>query len=530
MALLLVNGCESSPDDKVGGSAKAQDSCPAHYKNPLIWEDLPDPEVIRVDDAYYYTASSFHYSPGAPLLRSYDLVHWEYFSHSVPKLDFDESYDLVDGHAYVKGIWASTLAYRVSNKTFYWMGCMHTTNKGYVFTASDPQGPWQKHQSDSCYYDMGLLIEPETDDLYVAFGHGTIYVAKLSDDGFTEERREVVFKTPENLSGPLEGSRFYKIDGDYYIWLTQYANGEYVARSTSGPFGPYELRPLAVKTPFPNIGAGHSPHQGGIVQTQRGDWYYIAFNDAYPGGRLPVMIPLIWKDGWPEVELIDGRWSATYPFPNLPCGADKVKKPSRFDRFKTADLSTEWEWNHNPDNLKWSTGNGLILQTATVTDDIYAARNTLTRRIEGPISSATIELDYSKMRNGDVAGLAVLRNRSAWIGIRKSGDNTRLLVTDNISMDEKWNTLSEGEETLGQEISGGKIWLRVQANIHTDEGGGKAEFFYSLDGVKFECLGDSFEMIRTWPFFLGYRFAIFNYATEALGGEITIERFEIAKR
>src|SRR5690606_7198894 len=93
--------------------------CPETYSNPVIWEDLPDVEVIRVDDAYYYTASTFHYSPGAPLLRSYDLVHWEYVSHSVPKLDFASEYDLAGDGSYVNGIWASTLQYRKSNETFY---------------------------------------------------------------------------------------------------------------------------------------------------------------------------------------------------------------------------------------------------------------------------------------------------------------------------------------------------------------------------------------------------------------------------
>ena len=504
-------------------------TCPSTYSNPLIWEDLPDLEVIRAGDAYYYTASTFHHSPGAPVLRSYDLVNWEYISHSVPVLDFDNSYNLNGSRSYVNGIWASTLQYRESNKTFYWMGCMHNKGGGYVFTAKSPEGPWTKNSSQACYYDMGLLIDKDTDKMYVAWGNNSINVAELSADGMREVRRQEVFKTPSNIPGPLEGSRFYKINGNYYIFMTQYANGEYVARSTNGPFGPYEIRPFAVKLPYAGFGSGGAPHQGGIVQTQNGDWYYIAFNDAFPAGRLPVMAPMTWNNGWPSVTLVNGQWGASYPRPNLPCGADKVKPRNAKDNFTTSTLNHAWEWNHNPDNSKWSTGNGLTLRAATVTNDLYAARNTLTRRIEGPRSIATIELDYSAMQNGDVAGLAALRDSSAWIGVKKANGTTRMVTTTGATLDSSWNTSSIGNESASANISGGKIWLRVDADIRTTSAGGTARFYYSTNGMQFSQLGGTFTMKREWQYFLGYRFGIFNYATQSLGGSVRINSFEVTK-
>jgi len=504
-------------------------TCPSTYSNPLIWEDLPDSEVIRVGDAYYYTASTFHHSPGAPVLRSYDLVNWEYISHSVPVLDFDSSYNLNGSRSYVNGIWASSLQYRESNKTFYWMGCMHNKGGGYVFTAKSPEGPWTKNSSQACYYDMGLLVDKDTDKMYVAWGNNSINVAELSADGMREVRRQEVFKTPSNISGPLEGSRFYKINGNYYIFMTQYANGEYVARSTNGPFGPYEIRPFAVKLPYAGVGSGGAPHQGGIVQTQNGDWYYIAFNDAYPAGRLPVMAPMTWSNGWPSVTLVNGQWGASYPFPNLPCGADKVKPRNVKDTFTTSTLNHAWEWNHNPDNSKWSTGNGLTLRTATVTNDLYAARNTLTRRIEGPRAIATIELDYSAMQNGDASGLAALRDSSAWIGVKKVNGTARVVTTTGATLDSSWNTSSVGAETASAAISGGKIWLRVDADVRTTSGGGTARFYYSTNGTQFSQLGGTFTMKREWNYFLGYRFGIFNYATQSLGGSVRIGSFDVTK-
>ncbi|GAB3893104.1 hypothetical protein GCM10027612_42100 [Microbispora bryophytorum subsp. camponoti] len=110
------------------------------YSNPVLWEDLADIDVFRVDDTYYYSASTMHYSPGAPILRSYDLVNWEYAGHSVPKLDFGSKYDLNGGRAYVNGVWASFLNYRKSNKTFYWGGCIDFS-KTYIYTATSAEGP-----------------------------------------------------------------------------------------------------------------------------------------------------------------------------------------------------------------------------------------------------------------------------------------------------------------------------------------------------------------------------------------------------
>ena len=136
----------------------------------LYLADLADDEVIRVDDTFYYTASNMHYSPGAPILRSYDLVNWEYAGHAIPVLDFAAKYDLSGGHAYIKGTWASTLQYRKSNKTFYWLGCIEFS-KTYVYTATAVEGPWQKHPAiGNCYYDAGMLVDDD-DKLYVARQH-----------------------------------------------------------------------------------------------------------------------------------------------------------------------------------------------------------------------------------------------------------------------------------------------------------------------------------------------------------------------
>jgi len=495
------------------------------FNNPPLWEDLADGDIIRVGDVYYYTASTMHYSPGAPVLRSYDLVHWEFIGHAVPNLDFgSNAYNLTGGRAYVKGIWASALNYRPANSTYYWLGCIEF-NRTYVYTASAVDGTWTKRsQINNCYYDAGLLVDTDN-TMYVAYGNTTLSVAQLSADGLSQVRTQQVFSTPSSV-GTLEGSRFYKRGNYYYIWSTRPANGQYVLRSTS-PWGPYTMQQVLLNLPGP-ISGGGVPHQGGLVQTASGQWYYMAFVDSYPGGRVPVLAPITWTaDGWPQLQTVNGTWAGSYPYPNVPRPPRDVKSPTGTDTFSGSALGPEWEWNHNPDTSKFSTGSGLTLNTATVTSDLYSARNTLTHRILGPTSTATIQLDYSTMRDGDRSGLAMLRNSSAWIGIKRDNGATRLVLQNNITMDSNWNTTNTGGEAASTAVSGGRIWLRINADIHPGTGK-QARFSYSTDGTNFTSFGPAFTMDNSWQFFMGYRYAIFNYATAALGGSVKVNSFTLS--
>jgi beta-xylosidase len=283
------------------------------------------------------------------------------------------------------------------------------------------------------------------------------------------------------------------------------------------------MRQVLLNMPGP-ISGGGVPHQGGLVQTQNGAWYYMAFVDAYPGGRVPVLAPISWNSDWPSVQTVNGGWSATYPTPAIST-TRTVKPMTGTDTFTGGTLGPQWEWNHNPDNSRWSVGSdGLRLQTATVTTDLYNARNTLTHRIQGPTSTATIELDHSIMRDGDRAGLAMLRDSSAWIGVRRDGGSTRVVMQNGLAMNSSWATTSTGTEAASAAVSGGRIWLRISADVRPGSGR-QARFSYSTDGSTFTALGPAFTLNNAWQFFMGYRYGIFNYATAALGGSVTVKRF-----
>ncbi|KAK2761372.1 hypothetical protein FQN54_001894 [Arachnomyces sp. PD_36] len=507
------------------------------FTNPVLWQDLADTDLIRINETYYYSASNMHFSPGAPLLRSYDLVNWEFYSHSVPEQAADNpSFNLEDGNAYNGGVYASSLRYHETQGLYYWVGCLQNTGNTYIYTAPDPAGPWEEASvlSQICYYDNGILIDDD-DTIYISYGKwvpngadAKIWIARLNDD-LQEEEVQEVFASNEEI-GYIEGSRFYKINGTYYLWMTWpgIGLGQMMIKSSGGPFGPYEEWKQVLANsgnPVPELGY---PYQGAIVDTPEGDWYYIAFVNNFPGGRIPVLAPLSWdSEGWPQVEFVgDNTWGSSYPYP-LP--EHPVKPITGTDEFTNGTLGPQYEWNHNPDNSKWSVDNGLVLQTATVTDDFFMARNTLSHRILGPSSSATIQLDFSAMADGDKAGLAVFRYDAAWIGVSKDGSTVTLQRVDNLLMSPEngWSTTQKGDVTETVEVSGEEIWLRVDADISSSSS--TADFSYSTDGSEFVPLGDTHAMADGEIFFMGDRYGVFNFATKELGGQVVVNSFTISQ-
>ena len=199
---------------------------------------------------------------------------------------------------------------------------------------------------------------------------------------------------------------------------------------------------------------------------------------------------------------------------------------TRADRFES--LGPQYEWNHNPNNDAWEINNGLVLHTATVTDDFFTVRNTLSHRILGPQSTVTMELDYSGMIDGDRAGLTLFRYQAAWIGVTKTGDTTRLVMVNNVTMEptaDGWATNNKSTEVSNVEISGGTIWLRLNVNISGGDGN-EGRFSYSSDGTSHIDFGEPHVQDNQY---LGYRYGVFNFATAGLGGFVTVRSFDISQ-
>ncbi|KAB5580538.1 putative xylosidase/glycosyl hydrolase [Coniochaeta sp. 2T2.1] len=444
------------------------------------------------------------YSPGAPVLRSKDLVNWDVIGHSLPTLPWAAKYNLTGGNAYNKGTWASTLRYRKSNKTWYWIGCIEQSTS-YVYTAPDPTGPWTAASTiNTCYYDCGLLIDDD-DKMHVVYGNGDHYIAELSADGLSQVKTTKGFGQPPGQSG-VEGNRLYKKDGTYHVLNDHPGDTTYVWKSAS-IYGSYSYKAIATRIASPVTG-GDVPHQGSLVETPAGEWYFMSFTWIYPGGRIPVLAPVTYAMPMPTVPT--AAWLGTYNFTG----------PS---------LSPKWEWNHNPDPTKYSVNNGVTLRRATVTDDIFSARNTLTHREHGSNPTATIELDIRVMADGDKAGLVALRDWTAYIAVTKSGNTLTLQNVKGCTMAQGtgvWKTNSTGTVAGSATLAGDTTSVLLRGVMGATPATKSVSFSYSVDGGKtFKGLGSSFTLNTDWHWFQGQRWAVFNFATKALGGEVVLKSF-----
>ena len=504
-------------------SLRTADNGDGTYTNPLIYADFPDPDIIRVDDTYYMVSTTMFYFPGTTILKSYDLVNWKYCANPLEQINDSEPYNLENGYNhYSKGQWAASLKYHNGLFYLHFIAFNHADfNDGgdFLLTASDPEGDWEMKKLDGFYYDSGLLFDG--DDIYIAYGIGDISVTQLDDD-FNAIRTELVI----SVGNGCEGSHFYHI-GDYYYIYATYGGTEgsqTIFRSTS-PFGPYEEHDG-------RIFANQNIHQGGLVQTQTGQWWTILFKDDGTVGRIPYLEPVIWKDNWPilgnnGIDVSAG--GASYPKPNVGMAYPKSYLPTN-DTFTGTSLGLQWEWNHNPDNASWSifeSPGNIRLHTASVTDNFKQARNTLTQRAHSfadtddadSDSYATACFNLSGMTNGDICGLSIFQDPYGYIGI-KMDNGKKHLVYYRSSYESDGNTIPVDTITSNFTLPD-TVFLRAIANFCTD----KVQFYYSTDNTTYTPFGNEWTMRYTLSIFVGNRFCLFNYATQALGGYIDIDWF-----
>lgn len=94
-------------------------SAGAQYRNPILYADVPDMSVCRAGDYFYMVSTTMHLMPGAPIMRSPDMKHWETISYVFPRIDDGPRYDLLEGTAYGQGQWASSIRYH-DGKFYVW--------------------------------------------------------------------------------------------------------------------------------------------------------------------------------------------------------------------------------------------------------------------------------------------------------------------------------------------------------------------------------------------------------------------------
>ena len=514
------------------------------FTNPLFYDEFSDPDVLRVGDDYYLAGTTMHSVPGLVILHSKDLVNWENISYCFDRFDFDEDRFSLKNHEeiYGQGVWAPCI--RHANGLFY----VYTNINGkglQCYTSKDIRGPWEHHNMKGNIYDLSVLFDDDG-KIYAIHGYGEVKCTELEPDMSGPKEGTTRTIIPEG-NGVGEGHHMYKIDGMYYLISTDYSpNGRTLCSRSKNIWGPYETRIITADETYGYHAAsltqvprgekyriGHdgtkfalgpldkdatacsNAHQGGIVQAKDGTWWALLMQDFHSIGRTVCLMPMTWVDGWPMVGLKGnlGRAPRTWFKPDTKLGcyaigeeAQPMSAPyERNENFDGKSLGRVWQWNHNPDEKMWGLKGGKLRLNTLPAEQLMWARNTLTQRVIGPKSVATVELYVKGMKDGDVCGLGNINVPCSWIGIVKDGNRLILRCFEQLT-----NDTVDVPVTLPQN----KIWLRCIGEYDDDQ----AQYAYSTDGKTFQTLGRMMPLSYQLITFQGSRHALFAFNVKGKNG------------
>jgi beta-xylosidase len=507
----------------------------ADFRNPILYSDYSDPDVIRVGDRYFLTASSFHFSPGLPLLESRDLVHWRLIGHALSRLPFDAKYDLPGplgfsdgserarffaemGHRYSAGVWAPAIRHHQGRFYIYFA----TPTEGvYMVSAAKPEGPWTP--------PVAVIAEPRLEDpcpfwdddgqaylVHSRVGAGPLILHRMSADGTRVlDAGKVIVDDPKNLP-TLEGPKLLKRKGWYYIFAPYGGvdKGPQAVMRARTIDGPYEARTVLSQ----GNTSVQAPHQGGYVETPKGQGWFAHFNSTGAYGRIVHLQPVRWVDDWPIMgdpiagSTTTGQPVMTHAMPEVG-RAWPAFEIQASDEFDSGKLEVQWEWNHNPLDGKWSLDarRGFLRLEATRASDFVAARNTLTQVLHGPATRITTRLEIAGLRDGQRAGLGVLQVQPNWIGVVQTAGVRRIT----------WS--SAGAQFAGPVIDSEAIELRLDI---ADE---MASYEYSNDGGRtFRALGTPVKLRFSW--WKGARPALFSFTLSEERGYADFDWLHVERR
>jgi beta-xylosidase len=499
------------------------------FKNPVLWADYNNLDVITANGEFYMVAAS-HHLMGMPVLRSKDMVNWALLTRIYRRLDLDPRYD-TPGQAYQDGTWAPALRFHEGR---FWVYVTTPTEGLIMTTATDAAGPWAPWTvvapnagwEDPCpFWDdvanaggdgpngqNAYLIRSQT-------GAGPLIIQGMSWDG-----KKLLGSATTVATGPtLEGPKLHKRNGYYYIFAPEGGidNGYQVVLRSRALLGPYTKKTILER----GSTAVNGPHQGSWIDLPSGQSWFYHFQQNGGWGRIAHLEPAQWgSDDWPKIGVdLDGNGiGEPVAAPKKPDvgGTFPIQVPASSDEFSAPSLAVQWLWNHNPDDSKWSLAtrpgwlrlsarplsarsgkNGIGGSVPFVEDSVVFAYNTLLQLAMGKVASAVTRLDATGMVDGQRAGITLFGSDYGWIGLVAA--NGQLSVRANLN----------GSYTAGPALSGKTVFLKASISDTS-----RISFAYSNDGVAFTSLGGSLTVGRTW--FEGIKFGLFSYnlSTASAGG------------
>lgn len=468
----------------------AQAQQPKTYTNPILFADFSDPDVIRHGDDYYMVASSFTCQPGIPVLHSRDLVTWRIVNYVYDSLPLERYRRPQHG----QGSWAPSI--RFHRGLFYVYFC--TPDDGlFVATAKDPAGKWTLDLvQEVAGWEDPCPFWDEDGQAYLLRGRvgaGPAILHKMSADGKRLLDDGVLIHQDLTRQPVLEGFKFMdKRDGYYYFSAPAggVATGWQSVFRSKNIYGPYEDK-IVLNQGKTNV---NGPHQGGLVETQTGEWWFIHFQDRGPYGRIVHLQPVEWKNGWPVMGADPdgdgiGEPVQTYRYPNVgKTFPEFVLQTS--DEFGGQQLGLQWQWQAAPDKKWYSlTANpGSIRLFAAASSSfngsVAYAGNLLLQKITAPSFTATTRLEFNARDNGERAGLVVAGNSSTFICLEKRPDGNSVALYE--SKRGTWQSIPK--ELASEKAAGNLVWLKV--TVFNDA---TCSYAYSFDGKEYQKIGERYK-------------------------------------
>ncbi len=519
---------------------------------PTLYSDIPDLDIIRQGDAYYMVSTTMNMCPGVPIMKSTDLAHWQIVNYVYDTFENDDIANLNNGkNMYKHGSWAASLKYNEAEGKYY--VAFNSNDHGfYIYTTTDiEKGTWTKYSTKNKYHDPALFFDEGK--MYV-FSGSTLQQLELDESSNAVKpvgSSVKLFTKDDKKWGLWEGAHAYKAGEYYYLFIiaslqSGWMRTEVCYRSKTLEAGDWEEQ-IIYQGGCGGNGAGLA--QGGIVDTQYGDWYGFLFQDHGGVGRIPSIVSVNWNytdsDGnsyedWPMMGTYDadGNFTPSKAEDSVQINLNDSGLKNYFvddDDFTYAEgdkLKLVWQWNHNPQNDFWSVTDNpgyLRLTTDRVVDNIMFAHNSLTQRTYGPSCKSETKISIGQMKPGDFAGLASVSDKPAMIGVMcdENGDKYITQASSPFPTGTGTETKINGQapEKLSDDA---EVYLKIEYSFSTNANQDKANFFYSLDGTNWTKLGTEQKLgFSTSTTFMGTRTFLFNYATKEAGGYVDFDYYKI---
>ncbi|NIG55515.1 glycoside hydrolase 43 family protein [Chitinophaga sp. Cy-1792] len=467
------------------------------YKNPVLYADYSDPDAIRVNDDFYMIASSFDAVPGLPILHSKDLVNWELTGHALLR---QPPFDHFSQTQHGNGVWAPAIRYH--NDEFY----IYYPDPDfgiYLTKSKNINGPWSA--PELVVAGKGLIDPcPLWDDdgkVYLVHAYAgsragiksIIVVKQLNAEGTKAIDEGVMVFDGHDANPTLEGPKLYKRNGYYYIFAPAggVSTGWQLVMRSKNIYGPYESKIV--------MDQGNSkvngPHQGAWVQTQKGEDWFLHFQDQEAYGRVIHLQPMQWVNDWPvigEDKDKDGKGTpvATWRKPNV--GTFPVVTPPDSDEFNTPALGLQWQWQANP-AAGWafpSPAKGSLRLFAAQAPDsarnLWEIPNVLLQKFPAETFTVTTKLSFTPRLNGDRIVFTVMGADYAGLSLENQADGVYITSLRCLKADRG----KPEEKTTISKFTGKDIYFRV-----TVKPGAQCQFSYSEDGMKFKDAGAVFTAV-----------------------------------